>query len=282
MRYFPVTDDDSKPQLLLKPLDLKDWIEFDDDFDFQLQKKSELLKSHRDVVLRVVEKSGADQAAIELNNLLREHLKSLGRSSPSEKTPVNGEEALLQIASWVQEDWALMSAEPPVTLDAGLICFPSRWSLKDKIGRDSNAIHAPVPRFQSVAKPAQNFSEKISIDKPMWRINWTIHDSDELFCPGPHPPAKDLSAENILSHTFFRVERQTLRRLPSTNAVAFSIRTYVHPMTEVVADPERQKTLKATLEKLNAETAKYKGMAEFYGILKSALDSDSELDPGYS
>ena len=271
MRYFPLTDDDSRPQLHIKPLDLVDWIEFDEHFEFQTQKKSQLLKTHRETVLRVLENCGADEAAIELNQLLRDQIEMLGRPKPFDLIPQNGEEALIQIASWVQEDWALMSAEPPVRLNAGLICFPSRWSLADKIGLDSNAIHAPVPRFETVAKPTQNFLERMTTDKPMWRINWTIHDSNELFCPGPHPSAKDLTTESILSRTFLRIERQTLRRLPRTKAIAFSIRTYLHPMTEVVADSQRKQQLKTTLANLNSETAAYKGMRTFHHLLLNAL-----------
>jgi dimethylamine monooxygenase subunit A len=269
MRYFPLTDDDSRPQLHIKPLDLKEWIEFDEHFDFQTQKKSQLLKTHRETVLRVLD--GADEAAIELNELLRDHLVSIGRPSPTNATPQNGEEALIQISSWVQEDWALMSANTPVILNAGLICFPSRWSLADKIGLDSNAIHAPVPRFETVAKPTQNFLERMTTDKPMWRINWTIHDSNELFCPGPHPSATDLTRQNILSRTWLRIERQTLRRLPQTKAIAFSIRTYLHPMTEVAADPQRKQQLNTTLANLNSETAAYKGMRAFHGLLLAAI-----------
>lgn len=273
MRYFPLSGDDSRPQLLLKPLDLKDWIEFDNDFEFQLQRKAQVLKDHQATALQVLPATGADEAAIELNQMLRDHLVKMGRPSPVDDTPRSGYEAFMQISTWVQEDWALMSSESPVRLIAGLICFPSRWNLADKIGLDSNGIHAPVPRFQSVAKPAQNFLERITVDKPMWRINWTIHDSNELFCPGPHPAAQDLTAENVLSRTFLRIERQTLRRLPQTKAVAFSIRTYVHPMNEVLSDESRGELLKKTLANLDSETAGYKGMRTFHRLLMTALQA---------
>lgn len=275
MRHFPLSGDDSRPQLLLKPLELNEWIEFDQDFDFQIAKKAEVLKHHRSTALQILPSTGADEAAVELNQMICDHLAKLGRPAPVVTSPRDGTEAFMQISTWVQEDWALMSSVAPVRLIGGLICFPSRWSLAEKIGLDSNAIHAPVPRFQSVAKPAQNFLERITVDKPMWRINWTIHDSDELFCPGPHPSATDLTSENILERTFLRIERQTFRRLPQTRAIAFSIRTYIHSMTEVLSDASRTDMVKKTLMNLNAETAAYKGMRNFYELLSVAVSSKS-------
>lgn len=272
MRYFPLGDDDSRPQLHLKSLSLSDWIEIDSEHGAQLERKAEILKNHRDKVLRVLPSLNADAAAIELNSTLRRHL-SEHHSLPEkpEAAPRDAYEALTQIASWVQEDWAILSPEPPVRLIAGLVCFPSRWSLADKMGLDSNGIHAPVPRFSGIAKPTQTFLERLTVDKPMWRINWTIHDSNELFCPGPHPAASDLTIDNIISRTWLRIERQTLRRLPETKAVAFSIRTYMHSLQEVVSDPSRTRTLKSTLEKLNPETSGYKGMGAFHPLLLSAV-----------
>lgn len=281
MRYFPLGNDDSRPQLHLKTLALSDWIEIDSHHRSHAEKKRILLKSHRDTVLRVLDGAVANEAALELNQMLRSHLVAhhspellaLGISPASTPPPANAEEAFIQIADWVQEDWALLAPEPPVQLIAGLVCFPSRWSLASKIGLDSNGIHGPVPRFNAIAKPTQTFLEKLSVDKPMWRINWTIHDSDELFCPGPHPSAKDLNVENILERTWLRIERQTLRRLPQSRAVAFSIRTYMHPLLEVVADSSRVATLRSTLENLNPETSGYKGMSAFYPLLLEAVQN---------
>lgn len=272
MRYFPLGDNDSRPQLHLKSLSLENWIEIDDEFSAQIGRKSEILNHHRDTVVRVQSGTNADEAAIELNAILRTHLVNFhDLPAKKEPRPKNAEEAFLQISTWVQEDWALLSPEPPVRLIAGLVCFPSRWSLADKMGLDSNGIHGPVPRFNGIAKPTQTFLERLAVDKPMWRINWTIHDSNELFCPGPHPSASDLTVDNIISRTWLRVERQTLRRLPETKAVAFSIRTYMHSMSEVVADEGRLKTLVSTLEKLNPETSGYKGMGAFYPLLLDAV-----------
>lgn len=244
--------------------------------------KKDIVRSNRDLVLRVL--PGAEKACLELRDTLASHLATTfpQKFSLRERTlstplglhyspPTQAEEALEQISQWTQEDWAIMSAKPPVRLDAGLICFPSRWSLAEKIGLDADGIHGPVPKYASISKPTQSFLERISTEKPMWRMNWTIHDSDRLFCPTPHPPADGLSEGNILERTWLRIERQTLRRLPQTGSVVFSIRTYLHLMSDVVATHEHRRQAKESILALSPESAAYKGMRNFYRLLVARL-----------
>lgn len=280
--YFPFTPFDDQPRVGLKNLELTNWIEIDENWERHVRMKKDIVQSNRDLVLRVL--PGAEEACLELRDVLALHLattfprkfslqdrKLLTPLGLSYAPPAQAEEALEQISEWTQEDWAIMSAKPPVRLDAGLICFPSRWSLAEKIGLDSDGIHGPVPRYASIAKPTQSFLERISTDKPMWRMNWTIHDSDRLFCPTPHPPAEGLTEENVLEKTWLRIERQTLRRLPQTGAVVFSIRTYLHLMSDVVSTDERREQAKESIMALSPESAAYKGMRNFYQLLVTRL-----------
>ena len=281
IKHIPFGGDDYKPQLGLQPLDVKEWVEIDDQWERQLTRKQELLDRHPDVVLAAL--PGSEEGCLELRQALGDHLQArfperyrfangeMHLRSRRFERPRSGFDALEQVGRWTQEDWTLLSARPPARLEAGTVCFPSRWSLKDKIGQDSFGIHASVPRFEAIAKPTQGFLERITVEKPVWRLNWTIHDSDELFCPGAHPEAGDITRANVLDKTWLRVERQTLRRLPSSGMVVFSIRTYVHPVQEVIAEPRRRVLLKQALAALPHDTAKYKGMRAFRALLQEAL-----------
>lgn len=40
-----------------------------------------------------------------------------------------------------------------------------------------------------------------------------------------------------MSKVYFRSERQSLRRMPKTGCICFTIRTYFHPVTEIVDEP---------------------------------------------
>ena len=59
----------------------------------------------------------------------------------------------------------------------------------------------------------------------MWRANWSVVENATLFHPQPRERLPDLTAENAGEKLWLRVERQTLRRLPASRAVVFTIRT---------------------------------------------------------
>lgn len=285
--YFPFTGEPHAPSMGLKPLELARWIEPDADLAVQARLKARLLRTERRRVLQA--RPAAAEACRELYALLAGHLaeyhplnytlrggeltvRATGARYP-EEPPRSGPEAVLAtLSGWVQEDLCLLSPTPPVALMAGLVCFPSRWNLAEKFGMDSDAIHAPVPGFAGALGTAtRSFLERVAVEKPVWRMNWTVHDRDELFAPGPVPPREDLTPANALGHTYLRVERQTLRRLPESEAVVFTIRTYVHRMAEVVDTVERRDAARRTLETLPPEIVGYRGMAKLIGPLMEAL-----------
>lgn len=283
--YFPFSMDPPKIQMGIKPLDVSQWIEIDDQFKNHVALKKKILSENQELVLQV--DPAVSASCLELYEMLQTFLLANHPAKYSVKndaffvhateesfprTQTDAVSALKILSTWVQEDFAIMSPPPGVRLAAGTICFPSRWNLKEKFNRDSDGIHGPVPKFkETIAKPTSNFLERMTMDKPMWRMNWTIHDSDELFTPHPVPHKHNITVANVLDETFLRVERQTLRRMEKTGSVVFTIRTYVHRMRDVVNTPERKDLVKATLGMLDPEIAEYRGMKMFYNELKASL-----------
>lgn len=69
-----------------------------------------------------------------------------------------------------------------------------------------------------------------------------------------------LTTENAGEYLFLRVERQTLRRLPRTRAVIFSVRTHMKSIADAVGnDIGRIQDLKQAILALPDEMANYKG-----------------------
>jgi hypothetical protein len=261
MKYFPINEEPFKAKLGLNLLNLSEWLERDENFAAHAELRKSLVANRRDEVLAVT--PGNEDACFELFELVGEKVPLIAK-------PASAAGALSILAGAVQEDFVILTKGAEARVGAALVCFPSRWSLSSKIGKDSDGVHAPVPGFHAIAKQTKAFLERIAEDKPMWRTNWTIHDSGELFCPkaDEHPP---LSTEKVLGSTFFRCERQTLRRMPKTGQVVFTIRTYVTPMLEVIADPVRRANLKKTLVSMPEDMANYKGMGAFKDSLIKAL-----------
>jgi hypothetical protein len=55
----------------------------------------------------------------------------------------------------------------------------------------------------------------------------------------------------------FRVERQTLRRLPQTRAIVFSIRTYLIPLPELVREPDVPERLASAIRGWGSDIWEY-------------------------
>jgi hypothetical protein len=280
-KYFPFDGNAYTPKVGVQALDVSQWIEIDPErWDRELDLRERILAKVPDLVVRALPE--ADDACFELREMVAAHLLALapdryrrdgtrlvvrGRAFDAPASPI---EALRQLAQWTQEDWALLLGDVP-RIVAGAVLFPSRWNLPDKLGLAPLEVHKPVPRFDTIAQPTERILGRLREGFPLWRTNWTIHDSDELHVPFPHPSDRGLTEANVLEKTFVRVERQTLRRLPRSGAVAFSIRTYVYRIADVVKDADRHRKLLGTLEGLPRESANYKGMRDFYDMLVAAL-----------
>ncbi len=282
--YFPFDGRGYQPAMGLAPLAIDQWIEFDDLAAEQLRLRDELLESRRADVLQYSD--DAEAACLELNRALREHLFAIHSDQISGDLqrlrvtatgsvfdePSSGEEALEQLAHLIQEDVCVLSADEQPTLIAGLVSFPSHWILAEKMNQSSDEIHAQVPGFDvKLSKPTNALLQKLQPASPVWRINWTIHTSDVLHSPTAEPPVDDLTKNNVLQSTWLRIERQTLRRLPESRAIIFTIRTYQQRMADVVRDATRRDHLAATLKSLPPETVAYKGLQSTLPLLIQVL-----------
>lgn len=289
--YVPV---DGKPFRLVmgtRPLDLDDWIEVDEHRAAELREKDRLLRERHDEVVAHLPEGEAGSA--EVLSLVLDHvtarfpeLYDVTRDAEGRVVAVRDRQTGLvtepgslhpidAAGRLVQEDLCLMT---PVGMDtvltAASLCFPSRWLLADKLGRSMLDIHVPVPGYETrLGAPADLFLNRLTVDRPVWRLNWTLLDDPALFQPSAADRARthaDLTAGDAGDLLFFRVERQTLRRLPRTGQVLFTIRTYVRPLRDVATSrPGVCADLAATLRTTSPEAVAYKGWAP---ILQPALD----------
>jgi len=163
----------------------------------------------------------------------------------------------------VQEDLCLMGkAADGYRLIAAVLCFPAHWRLADKLGRPLGAIHGPVPGFAArLAAPVDRFFATIRVDRPVWRANWSIVDTPELFLPPEHRgAARSISAERAGEQLWLRVERQTLSRLRDSGDVVFTIHTHVDQLAAALATPGAARALAAQIRAMPDALAAYKGI----------------------
>lgn len=90
------------------------------------------------------------------------------------------------------------------------------------------------------------------------RHNYFMQTTDALFQQEPFfdkVPATPPHIEDIR----IRHERQTLRRLPKTGAILFTVRTYLLPVVELSDEPESIRELLGAVREMHPEMARYKG-----------------------
>jgi hypothetical protein len=103
-------------------------------------------------------------------------------------------------------------------------------------------------------------------------LNWTLLDSPRLFQPAS---ARRTPIEG-LEEWYFRVERQTLRSLPRTKAVVFTIRTYVTSAAMLCRrDQMFAETLILAIETAPASVQEYKGWTGVAERLRDAWAQSS-------
>lgn len=240
----------------LRPLGDLPWLEVDAHRDEELAEKARLLATRpREVVATLP--AGDAGAAETLELVLAEnrgrgiaHPVGTGEAFLRELHPID---AAGRIA---QEDFCVMVREEGRwILASASVCAPSQWRLADKIGRDITAIHDPVPDYERIRTPVERFFDRIVVDRPVWRTNWTLLGDPTRF--QPEPQADAVGGEVDAAAVVLRVERQTLRLLPRSGAVLFTIRTFVDRLDTL--PPAARADLAATLAGADDDLIAYRG-----------------------
>ncbi len=275
----------------IKPLDESRWFEPGADLAARLEAKRHLLGTrHGDVFATLPH---AATPAAELLGMMAPHLArhhpSLYRLKDTRLGVVStGEEwdvdtpALhpLDIAGrLVAEDICLLQAiDGRIVLTAASLCAPARWRLADKLGRPLSAIHAPVPDYaETLAAPVDRFLASLKPERPVWRLNWGLTDDPAPFQPEPSGAAPSLTAADAGEKLWLRVERQTLRRLPQSGAVVFTIRTYITRLDRVVGSRDQAMALANAIRDMSPAMQAYKQIAPVAAPLFAWLDARDRM-----
>ncbi len=189
---------------------------------------------------------------------------------------------LLSTALQVQEDLVLLQGDSPHRLLAGAVFFPAGWSVTDKVGQTLQNVHSVVPRFeQSLERQTDRLVTHLKVGRPVWRMNWGVRPSSQLdqspkWSAMIAETAKQVDPNNAGKRCFFRVERQTLSRLPDSGEILFTIHTRQWPLA-TLTQPQL-KCLHQTLKTCPDETLIYKGISDFYDPLIQFLEQKQKCE----
>lgn len=231
----------------LRAVDEADWLVMDDRRPAELAEKARLLAERHDEVFAAL--PGTEAAGAEALALVRSWLAAHRPDLDTGAAGADDVHPLEQAGRLVQEDLCVMDRRgDDVCLVAASLCFPSHWRLAEKIGGSAAAIHAPVPQYrEELAAKVDRYLERVPSDRIALRRNWTVQDHDTLFVPDYPPAQLGVDAADAGDRLWLRSERQTLRRLPESGAVLFTIRVQVVSLGVLAGRPDVAHALAAAL-----------------------------------
>jgi hypothetical protein len=161
-----------------------------------------------------------------------------------------GRPPLLAAARLVEDDLCLMEKRNGHwTLTAASLCSGSFFTPAEAVGKALHELHGPVPGFNDrfLTRVSRIF-DNIVADVVLERRNWSVVNSGALSLPRAAPVRGligEIAATDAPSVLYLRSERQTIRRLPRTGGVIFTIRIWREALGAVLADPRRRDAFKA-------------------------------------
>jgi hypothetical protein len=271
----------------LQPAAAEDWIEVDEGLAEDLALKATILGDRRELAFQALAGTKAIQA--EACDLLVEHLLrrfpatyardgDAVRVLPADRiVALCGEPPLLAVSRLVQEDLALLRRDAEGwTLVAASLCFPSTWSLSEKIGGPLGEVHAPVPGYRGqMAERVARIFDALHSEALVERFNLSIYGDGELrHSERRQAPAKRFPADRpVLANAHVRLERQTLRRLARSGAILFTIRVHLGPLRGLAGENAILAALREDLAGLTSEQLAYKGLTEARERLLDAISA---------
>ena len=203
--------------------------------------------------------------------------------------PPVGAEPLWEASLELADDFCLMERRPQPggaawTLTAASLCSPSFFTAAEAVGRPLGALHAPVPGFGERLLPrVARIFDHLAADTILERRNWSMVSSGELFLPSAADVRASTAAlddADLAQALVVRRERQTIRRLPRTGGVLFTIRILRERLADVVADPARRaafaETWARTLGPEGDDFRAYKGLAPLDRAVSRLLQASAE------
>ena len=257
-----------------------EWLPFNDAFgnagrrQDQMTERNWLFDNRHDETFAALD--GSEDAGAEVCDMVIAHIVEHHGGTP--KVPAADLHPLEAAARMVPEDLLLLKPRPRKgyektlldwTLLAAALAFPAHWILAEKMGRPLAGIHEPVPHYgERLEIPMDRFFTNMKVGPISHRWNWSVMTSHRLFTP--HRSRRTSLAPGAgIDEIFIRMENQTLRKLPRTGMILFSIRTYAEPLSRWAAMPGAVASLLEMFDGMTPEMREYKGFAMYEEALRT-------------
>jgi dimethylamine monooxygenase subunit A len=285
-------------QVGLQAIGPRDWLIVDEDYGSVMRDKRAQFARAPERFYKALPGSTAAQRELRsmvVSHLMQEHGESFSLGNGILTSKIDGNswnlrdaavEPLWQLSDFIQEDFMLLEEfEGRPTITAASNAYSSSGRLVASVGRDIHWAHEPVPALTStLGARIDRILHSVHEDSPCARFNWQLTPLGSIFFPHDPHAANNLALKMVSSQLendpglapsllYVRVERQTLRRLPETRAVAFSIHTYSDPLSSLVPDPESREALLKLLRAYPLKRLQYNEMDSIHTAVLAWLES---------
>ena len=221
----------------------------------ELRLRRRLLAEQRDHVFACTRR--AEEPAREVGRLVDRWLATHRAASGPGADGEDGEggeggegHPLARAGTRVQEDLCLMvHHENAWRLEGAVLCFPSLWLLHEKLGRPTAVVHESGAALCHRAEPAGGLPVRppASGKAGLAQKRLGVAGAAALGTLSPARPTlcTDAAPVDGVPPLWIRSERQTLRRLPDTGAIVFTIRVQTVPIAVLAHRPDRARDLAA-------------------------------------
>jgi hypothetical protein len=152
-------------------------------------------------------------------------------------------------------DWAVSA----LSLSAG-----SFFTAGEALGKGLEALHGPVPGFaERFLFRVRRIFDHLPVEDIVERRNWSVVAWRGLYAPEASEARRRALRQRPRqpgAGLYIRCERQTLRRLPQTGGLLFTIRIHLTPLRALAADPEAAAVFAQAWAAAPEDFRRYKGL----------------------
>jgi hypothetical protein len=228
----------------MSPLIYRDWLFRDEGFAPQMAYRDRLLGAHPEVVVAGEGCRGAEELLDLVLATLAAHdeVYQVGAADvirpDGVSVPLDRSRPFATLGRLAQEDFLILDRAAGAAehvLIGAILCFPSRWSLAEKMNRPLSGIHERVPAYDGgLGTRVQRLFDALTPERPLVRANWLVHSVSEFFQPklftGTNKPQEQTG------RFWLRVERQSVLKLAQCGAAIFTVKTLVTPIEALHED----------------------------------------------
>lgn len=153
--------------------------------------------------------------------------------------PAPGPATLLDAARAVSDDLVVLGRNAGGggwRVTSLVMTSPTFFSAEYAFSKGLDVLHGPVPDGARLARRIARVFDNLRTDLVLERFNWTLQAGPDRFTPDSAPlraRARAAAPDQAEALLHLRVERQTIRALPETGGVIFTIRVAIDPVTAI-------------------------------------------------